>query len=120
MKSQRRMDNRSLAAMAARTRKEVARMVEQNTQMRRTRLRSEGTSLRSMTSQLPFCWWFAISARSAAVHPARSRASACLRVLGSLVAGDTVYAHPEPLLQWGAWCALRVVNSADGSRLRRG
>eukprot|EP00965_Chrysotila_dentata_P027992 930577-Pleurochrysis_carterae.AAC.5 len=51
--------------------------------MRRTSARPDGTSERSIIVQLPFALWFAISARSAAVHPSRSSVNACLRVFGS-------------------------------------
>eukprot|EP00965_Chrysotila_dentata_P121671 4022165-Pleurochrysis_carterae.AAC.1 len=52
--------------------------------MRRTSDRPGGTELRSISSQLPLSVWLAISARSVAVHPARSSRKACLRVFGSV------------------------------------
>eukprot|EP00965_Chrysotila_dentata_P066807 2211630-Pleurochrysis_carterae.AAC.1 len=39
------------------------------THMRRASARPAGTDVRSMTFQQPLLVWFAISARSAAVHP---------------------------------------------------
>eukprot|EP00965_Chrysotila_dentata_P194277 6176276-Pleurochrysis_carterae.AAC.2 len=51
--------------------------------MRRTRDLPAGTSERSIIDQLPFALWLAISARSAAVHPSLSSASACFWDFGS-------------------------------------
>eukprot|EP00965_Chrysotila_dentata_P146232 4829115-Pleurochrysis_carterae.AAC.1 len=62
--------------------------------MRRTRALPGGTALRSMSSQLPFSVWLAISARSAAVHPERSSRSACFRVFGSAAEEEASIAHP--------------------------
>eukprot|EP00965_Chrysotila_dentata_P230123 6197588-Pleurochrysis_carterae.AAC.1 len=61
--------------------------------MSRTRERPGGTDERSMSSQLPLDVWFAISARSAAVHPVRSSRRACLRVLGVLHVVQTAAAN---------------------------
>eukprot|EP00965_Chrysotila_dentata_P235545 6200819-Pleurochrysis_carterae.AAC.1 len=46
--------------------------------------------------QLPLALWLEILARSAAVQPSLSSASACLRVFGSVV-GDERNAQPVPL-----------------------
>eukprot|EP00965_Chrysotila_dentata_P058087 1925725-Pleurochrysis_carterae.AAC.1 len=64
--------------------------------MRRTMPRPGGTSERSIMVQLPLALWLEISARSAAVHPSLSSASACLRVFGSAVGVDR-NAQPVPL-----------------------
>eukprot|EP00965_Chrysotila_dentata_P135255 4472352-Pleurochrysis_carterae.AAC.2 len=90
--------------------------------MRRTSARSGGTSALSMSSQLPLAWWLEISARSAAVQPARSRLSACFRVFGSAVDGDTVKVQPEPRFKREAFRSreARAVKRTAGSRLRSG
>eukprot|EP00965_Chrysotila_dentata_P218271 6190495-Pleurochrysis_carterae.AAC.6 len=85
----------ALAAMAARTRSDVGRMVAQKTQMSRTMERPSGTCERSVVVQLPLLRWFSISARSAAVQPARSSRSACLRVL-RFTEGHAAKAQPVP------------------------
>eukprot|EP00965_Chrysotila_dentata_P110603 3654045-Pleurochrysis_carterae.AAC.2 len=92
--------------------------------MSRTRLRSRGTSERSIVRQLPLALWSAISARSAAVHPLRSSRSACLRVLGSGDVAESVKAQPEPRHRRSGLCsrAVLAVKSTEGeaSRLRNG
>eukprot|EP00965_Chrysotila_dentata_P086068 2840098-Pleurochrysis_carterae.AAC.1 len=62
--------------------------------MRRTSERPWGSSDRSISVQLPFALWFSISARSAAVHPSASSASACLRVRGSVETAEAARAQP--------------------------
>eukprot|EP00965_Chrysotila_dentata_P138990 4596374-Pleurochrysis_carterae.AAC.1 len=66
------------------------------TQIRRTRKRPAGSCGRSINVQLPLALWLAISARSAAVQPAASSASACFRVRGSGETDDAAKAHPWP------------------------
>eukprot|EP00965_Chrysotila_dentata_P115500 3816983-Pleurochrysis_carterae.AAC.1 len=84
--------------------------------MSRTRLRSRGTSERSIIRQLPLASWLAISARSAAVQPLRSSRSACLRVLGSGDTAESVKAQPEPRQRRSGLCsrAVLAVKSTDG------
>eukprot|EP00965_Chrysotila_dentata_P060488 2004856-Pleurochrysis_carterae.AAC.5 len=98
------------AARDASVRSEVARIVAQKsralsaplrlrlyTHISRTSDLPGGTSLRSMSSQLPLSVWLAISARSAAVQPARSSRKACLRVFGSVL--DEVARRTQPVLR---------------------
>eukprot|EP00965_Chrysotila_dentata_P034985 1164008-Pleurochrysis_carterae.AAC.1 len=92
--------------------------------MSRTRLRSRGTSERSVVRQLPLALWLAIFARSAAVQPLQSSRSACFRVLGSGDAAESVKAQPEPRHQRSGLCsrAVLAVKSTEGEvpRLRKG
>eukprot|EP00965_Chrysotila_dentata_P072821 2406677-Pleurochrysis_carterae.AAC.2 len=62
----------------------------------------------------------AISARSAAVQPARSSRRACLRVFGS--DSEDVARRTQPVLQVEpiGRAALRTESSAEGVRLRKG
>eukprot|EP00965_Chrysotila_dentata_P210159 6185738-Pleurochrysis_carterae.AAC.2 len=64
--------------------------------MSRTSDRSRGSCERSMSVQLPLAVWLAISARSAADHPAASSAMACLRVRGSVDTEEATSAHSCP------------------------
>eukprot|EP00965_Chrysotila_dentata_P221038 6192156-Pleurochrysis_carterae.AAC.2 len=90
------------------------------TQISRTSALPGGTALRSMSSQLPLSVWFAISARSAAVHPVRSSRNACLRVFGSVLEEEARRAQPVlrvgPMGRVESW----TVNSAVGDLLRSG
>eukprot|EP00965_Chrysotila_dentata_P212492 6187077-Pleurochrysis_carterae.AAC.1 len=91
--------------------------------MSRTRERPGGTSLRSTSCQLPLFSWLAISARSAAVQPARSSRRACLRVFGSAWP-VAVATRAQPVLRKYTLelraCVLRVERSAAGCRFRSG
>eukprot|EP00965_Chrysotila_dentata_P099220 3281058-Pleurochrysis_carterae.AAC.1 len=135
--------------MAARARRDVGRIVAQNvwskstpgtcaqpctqslaflvplrfllyTQISLTSERPAGTSGPSMVVQLLFCWWLAISARSALPHPTRSSAIACLRVRGSAETWLTAKAHPVPRPHAGLSSRARKARRTAGIRDRRG
>eukprot|EP00965_Chrysotila_dentata_P049302 1633750-Pleurochrysis_carterae.AAC.1 len=89
--------------------------------MRRTSDRPAGTAVLSISSQLPFSAWLAISARSAAVHPARSSRKACLRVFGSALDVWATKAHPVLCTCTSEFdVTSRTVRRAVGVRLRKG
>eukprot|EP00965_Chrysotila_dentata_P099318 3283772-Pleurochrysis_carterae.AAC.1 len=62
----------------------------------------------------------AISARSAAVHPARSSRKACLRVFGSVWEEEARRTQPVLRVEPMGRAASRTVRSAAGVWLRRG
>eukprot|EP00965_Chrysotila_dentata_P135676 4485467-Pleurochrysis_carterae.AAC.1 len=82
--------------------------------------RSEGTSERSTSVQLPFLAWLSTSERSAPPQPTRSSAMACLRVRGSVDTWLTANAQPVPRPHTGLPVRARVRRRAEGRRDRRG
>eukprot|EP00965_Chrysotila_dentata_P248604 6208433-Pleurochrysis_carterae.AAC.2 len=85
--------------------------------MRRTSDRPGGTAPRSISSQLPLSVWLAISARSAAVQPARSSRRACLRVFGSDCENEARRTQPVLQVEPIGRAALRTERSAEGFRV---